>query len=507
MGVSLVWLKRDLRVRDHQPLFDASRRGPVVCLYVYEPELLGAEEFDPAHLVFINESLDELDRGLRARGGRITYRVGSMPGVLEELARELPIAEIRAHEETGRRAARLRDQRVRDWARERGIPFHELPQNGVVRGLRDRDGWSALWRERMSGEPLPAPPTVQAVPELDPGRSRTAADLGLPETQRPEVQRGGESPAEETLQSFLARRGVDYRQGMSSPVTAWESCSRISPYLAWGNLSMRQVHRATEQRRRELRALKRAGTEELDPRWPRSLSSFAGRLRWHCHFMQKLEDEPEIEFRNMARAYDGLREDEFDADRFEAWKQGRTGYPMVDACMRALHRSGWINFRMRAMLVSFASYHLWLDWRPTARYLARQFLDFEPGIHYPQFQMQSGTTGINTIRIYNPIKQARDHDPDGLFIRRYVPELAGVPLEHLHEPHRMSATEQRAAGCILGKQYPQPIVEHAAAYRKARERVAAVRRREGARAEAQRVYRKHGSRRRPSARRAKSSRG
>jgi deoxyribodipyrimidine photo-lyase len=213
--------------------------------------------------------------------------------------------------------------------------------------------------------------------------------------------------------------------------------------------------------------------------------------------MQKLEDEPSIEFENMSRAYDGLREDAFDVSRFQAWCRGETGYPMVDACMRALHRGGWINFRMRAMLVSFASYHLWLHWRPTAVFLARHFLDFEPGIHFSQVQMQSGTTGINTVRIYSPVKQAREQDPEGVFIRRYVPELEGVAAKFIHEPHMMSGREQRKAGCVIGKDYPLPIVDHAQAYRTARERMSSLRRRQQTRDEAKRVYDTHGSRRRP----------
>jgi deoxyribodipyrimidine photo-lyase len=163
--------------------------------------------------------------------------------------------------------------------------------------------------------------------------------------------------------------------------------------------------------------------------------------------------------------------------------------------MRALHAGGWINFRMRAMLVSFAAYHLWLHWRPTAQYLARHFLDFEPGIHFSQFQMQSGTTGINTVRIYSPIKQALDQDPDGIFIKQHVPELAAVPTEYLAEPHLMPSALQRRIGCVIGEHYPPPIVEHSTAYRAARERVAALRRRDEARAEADVVQAKHGSRR------------
>lgn len=212
--------------------------------------------------------------------------------------------------------------------------------------------------------------------------------------------------------------------------------------------------------------------------------------------MQKLEDEPEIEFRNMSRAFDGLRENEFSDSHFEAWKLGLTGFPMVDACMRAVQQTGWLNFRMRAMVVSFAAYHLWLHWRPTGLFLARHFLDFEAGIHFSQMQMQSGTTGINTIRVYSPSKQVQDHDPTGEFIRRYVPELAEVPSEYLPWPERMPLLLQSMVGCQIGRDYPRPIVDHLVAYRRAHERIKAVRQTGDAQAEATRVVTKHGSRQR-----------
>ena len=233
------------------------------------------------------------------------------------------------------------------------------------------------------------------------------------------------------------------------------------------------------------------------------MASFNKRLHWNGHFIQRLELQPELEFTNMSRTMDGLREDDFNEDYFTAWCEGQTGYPMVDACMRYLRAHRWINFRMRAMLTSFASYHLWLDWRRTSVFLARQFTDYEPGIHYSQIQMQSGTTGINSVRIYSPIKQALDHDPEGIFIRRWVPELASVPTEHVVEPHKMTAAEQDRYGCIIGTDYPAPLVDHKEAVKDAKSRVYAFRRKDGARSEAKQVYERHGSRKRPR-RRAKA---
>ena len=171
-----------------------------------------------------------------------------------------------------------------------------------------------------------------------------------------------------------------------------------------------------------------------------------------------------------------------------AWAQGRTGFPFIDACMRSLRATGWINFRMRAMLMSFASYQLWLHWRAPALHLAREFVDYEPGIHYAQAQMQSGVTGINTIRIYNPVKQSRDQDPDGAFIRRWVPELRGIGGAAVHEPWLLAGTALQAMG------YPEPLVDLESATRLARDRVHAQRESAEARRAASVVYERHGSR-------------
>ena len=189
----------------------------------------------------------------------------------------------------------------------------------------------------------------------------------------------------------------------------------------------------------------------------------------------------------MHPAYNSLRADNFNNDYFEAWKSGMTGYPMVDACMRALAATGWLNFRMRAMVMSFASCHLWLHWRKPALHLANLFTDYEPGIHYSQVQMQSCTTGINAIRIYNPIKQGIDHDPEGIFIRNWIPELRYMDQEFIHRPWK-------AMSQMNG--YPMPIIDEKTARKFAAEKLYGLRKSNAAyKNTAQKIVRKHGSRR------------
>lgn len=513
MSAHIVWFKRDLRVSDHRPLVHAAARAiaageVVVCLYASEPELLDDAEWSEAHTGFVDDCLRELDRALVRLGTRLTLVRGNFPAVLDDLARRLAgvggIGGIWSHEETGGRVTFDRDKRVRRWCDANAVAWTEIPQHGVFRGLRDRDGWAARWTERMSEPPVTPPPMIPCISRFietwDFGERASNAGARVRSSSR---QPGGEPLAQETLATFLTNRGVNYRADMASPVSGFDGCSRLSPHLAWGSISIRTVHHALIARQRELF---QTPLDQRDPRWLKSLSSFQARLRWQSHFIQKLESEPAIEHRNMHRAYDNLRRENRDAWneqetlRFEAWRTGRTGYPFVDASMRCLAETGWMNFRMRSMLVSFASYHLWLHWRFSGEHLARLFTDFEPGIHWCQMQMQSGTTGINTVRIYNPIKQGYDQDPRGAFIRRWVPELASVSDEFIHEPWKFAASGTNGlfeAQSEPATDYPAPIVDHVEAYRSAQQRIFEIRQRAASRAESRRVYLKHGSRKRP----------
>lgn len=276
-------------------------------------------------------------------------------------------------------------------------------------------------------------------------------------------------------------RGETYQRAMSAPLSAARACSRLSPHLAHGTLSIREAVQAG-----------RATPAGRGADWARAMRSFQARLAWRDHFMQKLEDAPALERRCLHSAYEGLRPVPPDPVRLAAWSRGGTGLPFVDACMRSLIATGWLNFRMRAMLMAVASYHLWLDWRATGTVLARYFTDYEPGIHWAQVQMQSGTTGMNTIRIYNPVKQGLDQDPGGAFTRRWLPELAGVPDAFLHQPWAWDGVDR-----ILGRVYPRPVVEPMAAARAARAAVWACRSAHRGDAETARIVERHASRKPP----------
>ena len=446
--INVVWLKRDLRLQDNEAISNALKTGKrVLLLYVFEHILLNDNHYSARHFNFIKESIKDINTQLMPFKSKVLTVTSDITSTFNQLQTFYKIDAIYAHAETGLLVTYNRDKEFARYCRNNFIQWVENKNNGVERGLTNRADWFDNWETYMYNKvevfkpkehQLLTPLEIETLENIF-----TITDLETP--LKTSFQKGGSTMGWRYANSFFKNRHTSYMFNISKPEASRSSCSRISPYIAWGNLSIRQVFQKGQ-------AIKSNATDK------RHINGFLSRLRWQAHFIQKFEMEHTMEEASVNKGYHKLKKNISKAYQ-NAWFTGKTGFPLVDASMRCLNETGYINFRMRAMLASFFTHILWQPWQAATTHLSQQFLDFEPGIHFPQLQMAAGETGINSLRIYNPTKNSLKHDPDAVFIKKWVPELAALDTHFIHEPYLMTEMEQTFYNFKLGEDYPYPIVD------------------------------------------------
>jgi len=478
--INIVWLKRDLRLEDNEAIFNAlTAERRTLILYTFEKILIEDEHYSERHWNFIRESIRDLNERLKPYNSKILTVEADIINVINQLLTKFHITDIYSHQETGILVTYNRDKAFKRFCKNNLITWHENINNGVQRGLKDRKEWMQNCNAFFEKEPLKFQPQSGQLFNISEVKALHYLFVvpSLSTLKDSPFQKGGRTMGLKYLNSFLESRYVNYMFNISKPEEARTGCSRISPYLAWGNLSIREVyHRAYH--------LKKTAKNK------QALEAFMSRLRWQSHFVQKFEMEHIMEKESVNKGFQKLKK-EISQQYQQAWKTGTTGFPLVDACMRCLNETGYLNFRMRAMVVSFFTHNLWQPWQDASKHLSQMFLDFEPGIHYPQLQMQAGETGTNMLRIYNPIKNSHEHDPEAQFIKKWLPELKTLPVPFTHEPYLMTEMEQQLYDFHLGIDYPKPIVDLESTRRKASDTLWSLRKNRKVKEESARILKKH----------------
>lgn len=454
--INIVWLKRDIRTQDHLPLFMANNhKTPYITIYIYDSELIQRKDTSKRHLQFIYQSLLSFKNQTKEQNPNTHIFKGNTTDIFKSLIHQFDVQNIYSYQETGVKQSYDIDKKLVTLFNSYGIVWKESQRDGIIRGKEARENWDKKWLSTMESPLIKNKFKIQNKIDLKNDFQIENEFLKIINKYPKSFQPAGENSAWKYLTSFLNGRGRNYKKHISKPGKSRFSCGRLSPYLAWGNLSIKQCFQTIK-------------SSENYSIYKNAYSGLISRLKWHCHFIQKFETDCNYELECINKGFNKINRKE-NPDFLDSWMNGRTGYPLVDACMRCLHETGWINFRMRALLVSFFCHHLQQDWRIGGYHLAQMFLDYEPGIHFPQLQMQAGTTGINTVRVYNPIKNSEDHDEKGEFIKEWIPELRNVPEEFIHTPWKLTAMDQKFYSIELGKDYPFPIVEEKEAGKKGRD--------------------------------------
>jgi deoxyribodipyrimidine photo-lyase len=445
--INLIWLKRDIRLHDNEAISSAIKSGKrFLIFYAFEKILLHDLHYNERHWDFIKQSIVDINKELIGYKSKVLSVSSDIIGLCNQIQNFYAIDTVYSHIETGILTTYVRDKEFKRYCRNNNINWKENINNGVQRGLLHREKWYEDWECYMQKKQEVFNPQEDQILKLDEIKEieKISHPISLETPSDTKFQKGGRSIGIKYLTTFFNERHKEYMFHISKPELSRTSCSRLSPYLAWGNLSVREVF----QKGKKVKT--NANT--------RHIGAFLSRLRWQAHFIQKFEMEHVMENASVNKGYHKLKKSI--SKKYQvAWKTGTTGFPLVDACMRCLNETGYLNFRMRALTVSFFTHILWQPWQDATTHLSQMFLDFEPGIHFPQLQMQAGETGINNLRIYNPVKNGIEHDEDAKFIKKWVPELKKLDTIFAHEPYLMTPLEQQLYDFTLGKDYPNPIVD------------------------------------------------
>lgn len=448
--INVVWFKRDLRLEDHAPLKAAIDAGlPVLLVYVFEPSLQQSPDWNIRHWQFVYQTIEDLNFELEDYQSQLHFFHAEIPDAFEHLLKTYKIHTVFSHQETGIGLTYDRDRHMQQFFEQKDIEWQEFENNGVFRGRKNLRGWSTQWKNFMEA-PL-ATPVLEQLRSTPYEINDFAFLFDYVTGQKIDLypksyQLAGARSARKYLKTFAQKKISKYLEQTDEPAASQKTNSRLSPYLAWGNLSMREVYQYCRQQTYKL------------PDNAESMEAFMSRLQEHSRFIQKFEMECHLEFESASNGYKDLHQP-LKKDLLEAWKQGQTGFPIIDASMRCLKQTGYLNFKMRAVLVSFLTHHLWQSWQTGVYYLAQQFLDYEPGVHFMQFQAQAGAIGNSRVRIYNPVKESKKHDAEAVFIKKWVPELKNIPAGIIHDLGTLTAIEQTFYACTIGKDYPALVVD------------------------------------------------
>jgi deoxyribodipyrimidine photo-lyase len=457
---TVVWHRADLRTVDNAALAAASEGDRIAPVFVVDPAYYGdAGLACDARLRFLHECLADLREQYRAVGSDLALLSGDPRERIPELVADGH--EVYYNRDVTARRARERDRTIRDRDgvtvfADDGIRWPEERERDGTVAADTRDGWDESCEAYFEREQHPRPDTLGPNPiESEVTIEEVERRHGV-EPAKTDVPAGGTVAGNEALSAFLDRIG-EYPSVVSPPAAAEARSSRLSPYLKFGALSHRQVYQRVQEAPSS-----------------RGRSMYTSRLYWNRHYHQKLADWPGWTEEAVNPVFRGLFRDEHDPELDAAWREGRTGFPMVDAAMRALTETGYINFRMRALVATFYCYVLKQWWKPGADFMYEHLVDADAAINYTQWQSQCNLTGVHPVRVYDPAKQVREYDPEGEFIREYVPELAQLPDEHLPRPEKTPVGVQADCGVDIGTDYPYPVVDYDHEATAARDRYSAL---------------------------------